>query len=403
MIESVVAHLQDGELKRGEIDWEKLTLYVREAVGVLKPDASPGLPLMELYRTNAEVIAAEGTEYLVAVVIERFRRLAEMAESLIGEKADAMELVRLGCVDPVRLFVKNELHTRLKVAQGRMRLICSVSVIDQIVERVLTTEVHKREINGWHWGLTKPGMGLHNEGLAGLMAHFKTMSLPAGTDVTAWDWGVCYWLLMLMASIRSWQYGCGLREERTHTTLWERRMHCLCFSVFVLSDGTRWAQLNGGVMKSGSFWTSAINSWARVVVAFIVATLLGAHRRDAAAMGDDCVEDIKGVSEPVVENVMREYKKLGINIKVMEVGEEFEFCSYRFNTATGCTMPVRPWKLVAAFLYNWPPSLQYMDRRSALSWELRHSPVRVEALEFLDKIAMKLFSAGDAFTRPSLL
>lgn len=371
------------------IDWAKLEKLVREAVAVLKPDASPGLPLMERYRTNAEVIEAEGTEYLVAVAIERLRRLAEMPEHLIGEEGNAMELVLLGLVDPVRLFVKNELHTRVKVAQGRMRLICSVSVVDQIVERVLCAQIHQKEISSWRWGLTKPGMGLNDSGLAELLAHFREMKRPAGTDAQAWDWGVAYWLLMLLASIRSWQYGCGLRESRSHSTLWERRMHCLCFSVFVLSDGTRWAQQIGGVMKSGSYWTSAVNSWCRIVVAFLVALILGSTQRDAAAMGDDCVEDTGGISEPVKESVMREYKKLGITIKVCEIGEEFEFCSYKFNTATGSTVPVRPWKLVAAFLHTMPREAMYMERRHALAWELRHSPEKAEALEFLDKIAVE--------------
>lgn len=388
VIKAVTDHLTRGELMRAEMRWEKLPELVLEAVRALKPDASPGLPLMEVYRTNYDVLEGEGEEYLVGVVLERMRRLSELPEELIHEGGDSMELVRLGCVDAVRMFVKNELHTAIKVLQERMRLIASVSVVDQIVERVLTSHLHKKEISDWRWGLVKPGMGLHDAGLAALAAHFGVMRRPAGTDARAWDWGVFYWLLMLAASLRSWQFGCGLRSERTYTTMWERRMHCLSLSVLVLSDGARYSEDYGGIMKSGSFWTSAINSWIRVVVAFLVALALQSERWDACAMGDDCVEDTGGVADPVVESVIREYRKLGVSIKEMEVGNEFEFCSYRFNLAAEKYQPARPWKLAAAFVYTWPCPGEYQSRRGDLSWELRHSPVKAEVMAVIDEVAI---------------
>lgn len=400
-VRKVLEVLVERETVGAGIDWTKAAWHTWNAVAALKKTSSPGAPLMETYQTNADLIEGEGVEFLVAVVLERLRRLSQMDEELMRDDVDPMLLVRLGLCDPVRVMVKNELHTRLKINQGRMRLICCVSVIDQLVERVLTAQVQKKETAEWQWSLVKPGMGLHDVGLATLMQHFKGMKVPAGTDAKGWDWGVAYWLLMAFASLRSAQYGCGLRHTRTYTTMWERRAQCIASTVFVLSNGERYAQIMAMIMLSGSYWTSSGNSWMRVICAFLVSWVLGLARTDAAAMGDDCVEDILGCPTPQAETLTREYAKLGVAIKAVEFGNEFEFCSYRFDLLAETAAPAHPWKLAANFLYHWPTPTQMEERRRDLTYELRHSVDRDDIMNFLRHVEWLMLERTAQFARES--
>eukprot|EP00971_Amphidinium_carterae_P336126 6472315-Amphidinium_carterae.1 len=67
--------------------------------------------------------------------------------------------VRLGLVDPRRLFVKNELHTQEKADQGRWRIIWAVSAVDQIFEGLFTKE-HNQAVAGSYFKQTWTQSGL---------------------------------------------------------------------------------------------------------------------------------------------------------------------------------------------------------------------------------------------------
>lgn len=381
--------------------WGEKTLgaEIRYAIGMLNPSSSPGLPLMVDYDSNKKLIEGEGVEYVVAVVRERLERIS-MAPDSIFEGHDGAEMLRAGLRDPVRMFVKNELHSEQKIAEGRMRLIMSVSVIDQLCERVVFGLVNSMEIYRHSTLPVKPGMGLHDQGLRDLRAHMARMSTLLSSDMSGWDWNVKLWTLLAVACLRAVQFGevpksfgfGGLR-----LTLSERMTHLLANAIVVASDGRAFRQKIPGVMKSGSYVTSSFNSWARLMLAMIARLRAGFTTWDGMAMGDDCIELCTLGSE---EKIAAVYKALGYMLKAMEIstpsnGVPAEFCSYYFHpwkatdtNLCGVVWPVHPWKMAANFLYRWPVQSTFEIRLDALRYELRHSQEREAILSLIHRVSL---------------
>lgn len=341
------------------------------AVDSLKMDASPGMPFMQQAPTNAKLLQFYGREWLASLVVERMLRI-QAAPVEAFETWSAVELVRAGLVDPVRVFVKNELHSSEKVMQGRYRLISSISVVDQCVERVLCSPQNNNEIEAWRSLFSKPGLGLNDDGLEELRKCFLSMKKPTGSDVSGFDWSVPQWLLDVDAEVRSRLAGGG--------DLWQRRARLLGLSLFVLSDGTVFEQIIRGIQKSGSYNTSSTNSRIRVALSALVSNF---EVGSVAAMGDDCVEDTSWMGVDSAWSLVDAYAEYGFRVKEVQIGNldgYVEFCAYRFwlsddpyvNVEEIRFEPVRADKMVATFCATWPPPEQFDMRFEALGYELRH-------------------------------
>lgn len=352
------------------------------AVSNLKMDASPGMPYMQQAQTNADLLKFYGAEWLASLVVERVL-LIQGAPREAFETWTAAELVEAGLVDPVRVFVKNELHSAEKVQQGRYRLISSISVVDQCVERVLCSPQNNLEIDSWKSLFSKPGLGLHDEGLQELGACFGSMKNPTGSDISGFDWSVPQWLLDVDAEVRSRLAGGG--------DLWQRRARLLGLSLFVLSDGSVYEQVVRGIQKSGSYNTSSTNSRIRVALAALVSDF---EVGSVAAMGDDCVEDtswcVSGSSFAFVDA----YARYGFKVKEVQFGKEdgyVDFCAYRFwltddwrNVSDVRFEPLRVDKMLGTFCYTWPTAAQFDMRLVALEHELRHCASSSPLLDILE-------------------
>jgi len=281
-------------------------------------DSKPGVPYARNVADNAQFIKEE-RDMIIELVIDRLERLA-----LSDLTAKPVDLVKMGMCDPVRLFVKDEPHSKRKRLENRWRLISGVSLIDQLVERLLFSGQNKLEIATWMTHPSAPGLGLSDDNqLRELYLRVKGLigsGRAAEADVTGFDWSVKAWELMLDAEIR-----CDLMSASALTRrLIMNRVHCLCNTVYSLPSGKMLAQTIPGVQLSGSFNTSSTNSRIRVMIAFAIGALW------AIAMGDDCVEDF-------VEGAEAKYAKLGHPIKMYNersASSGFEFCSQLF-TETG--------------------------------------------------------------------
>jgi hypothetical protein len=347
------------------------------AMDNIKRKASPGFPLMYQYATNEEALRNMGRGTIRDLVLERLNRIAAAPTEAFTEWS-AMELCEAGLCDPIRVFVKSEMHSQRKMDSGKMRLIMSVSLVDQLVERVLYQLQNNAEIDDWESCPSKPGMGLNDEGLSVLHQNFQRMAAALGTDVGGYDWGITQVFLDSEASYRNGQVGAPLYSD----TMCARRVRLLGLSVLVFGDGTVVQQIVRGVQKSGSYNTSAGNSHIRVVVD----KLIGGPTTKVCAMGDDCVGDL---DIPPGE-LTRQYARYGLDVRVMDRYDsgKMEFCAYRFTPDS--VEPVRPVKMLSAFLYNWPPEECYEDRVEALKYELRHSPVQSEILDVLYAVHAEL-------------
>lgn len=275
-------------------------------------------------------------------VWERLGMLADASHDY--SKLSASQLVEAGLTDPVKVFVKNELHSAEKVAQGRMRLISVLSTTDQIIERVLHSCQNHEEIAQWEDVPSKPGMGLDDPSLETLRAEIMGFGNPVDTDISGWDWGVPGWLMNAEMELRVRLAGCTPND--TYHFLAMNRMLCLTLSVMVLSDGTVWEQIYRGIQKSGSYCTSSGNSRMRVLLAYMA----GASK--AIAMGDDCVEEFSSRAQEFYSQhvLIKGY------VPAWEKGGLIEFCSVMFNIFTKgkAFTPTREERQLAGLLWKTP-------------------------------------------------
>lgn len=236
------------------------------------------------------------------------------------ERMSAEELVRKGFCDVVRLFVKNEPHSEAKVRSRRFRLISSVSLVDQVVERVLFSIQNNHEIANWKTIPSKPGIGLDTDdqiaAIWNSVVGYLSKGQLAQSDVTGWDFAVKGWLLDAEAVMRVRLANCPI--DSPFGVAVRARYVCMKRKVFYLSDGRMLAQRVDGIQPSGSYTTGSSNSRERVLVSRIV----GASW--AIAMGDDCLEKF-------LSHASERYAAIGFPLKDYRLCvDKFEFCSHEF-------------------------------------------------------------------------
>lgn len=375
---------------------------VVDAIRDVKMDASPGYPFMHYGTTNEVVMNCLGNTYLANLVLARLEAIGEEPLATFFDSTP-LQLVQKGLCDPIRLFVKDELHSVEKTNQGRMRLIMSVSLVDQVVERVLYRRLNKAEILSHRALMSKPGMGLSPRGILDLEDFFTRMQNPVSTDISGYDWSVPQWLIDAEMDYRHLM----ARRQYGSDSLMFRRGRLLGFSVLVLSDGTCYQQLVRGIVKSGSYITSSGNSHQRGILAIMVGMMsapsLIVSARDAPeqvpihmAMGDDCVEDWIGT-----QCIRSLYQKLGFKVKEVVTGmvdQRVEFCSYQFllDGSPGHWVVLErrlchPWKIVGNYFYRTGLTAEDRSTREMRWWDLeytlRHEPeVLRQAAELYVKV-----------------
>lgn len=311
-------------------DWWNVTNdELEEVCRDLNMDASPGLPLACHFSDKAACLGA-AKSLIFDVVRERLRLL--LSTTVDDTSGDALDYVEAGLCDPVRLFVKREPHTHVKAVERRWRLISSVSIVDEIIDRLIFGWSSRIEIANYDKLPYKPGISFNEEGATKLGK--RLVSLTKGgklvaTDVSGWDWGVKgaqmdgyarYEQLRFLAIARHF----GLSEIiiREQLTLIWNRVRVMQLKIFVASDGTAVMQEIPGVVPSGDYKTSKMNSYMRVAAG------VAAGAAFVEAMGDDALEDLGENLEGRQEN----YLKLGIRIKDFRVYscEQFCFCSHQY-------------------------------------------------------------------------
>jgi hypothetical protein len=342
-------------------------------------DSSPGIPYSRLGRTNKDVLEDGSSRgVVVGAIVERLR-LFMRTDAQVVRNLTAEEKVQQGFCDPVKIFIKQEPHKVQKIKDGKWRIISNVSIVDQVIERILYRAQNKLEISRWTTTPSKPGMGLHDEGLEQLysevQAQIRAGFRVAGSDISGWDWAVVGWMLFWDAEAR-----CVLAGAGCDSLFWKltyARTSCLALKVFQLSDGQLWAQTVEGVQASGSYNTSSTNSRIRVMMSWLLNVVW------TIAMGDDNLETVLDSGE------VPEYDSLGLPLKEYVISEDgtFEFCSMIFP-ASRKAYPVRPERLLYRYLSN---SLSVRNERhelrAQLAMELRHSPRKDEFLNLVDSIA----------------
>lgn len=304
------------------------------------------------------------------------------------------ELVEAGVCDVVKLFIKTEPHKRDKLDTGRYRLISNVSVVDQLIERLLNAPLNRCEIDNWQDIPSKPGIGFDVRSQLNVKLWLSKRA-DCGhkvyeSDVSGFDWSVHGEWLLWDAYYRGQAYLSESAEALAFVrSALQLRAHCICAKVFLCSDGML-VDLPScyGVQASGSYNTSSTNSRVRVAMrclldimagdtlAWCVPQFLKPARCEIVpfsvgrycpviAMGDDALES-DGLCFYAHTNP---YDQLGIKTTVtgrpVLQDTEFEFCSYIWCARRG----------VSAYPVNWAKSLMRLTGGPRDDLELRCSAV----------------------------
>lgn len=321
---------------------------VLEEIKFTNPDSGPGLPWNAMAASKGELLKNH-KELFVDAVMDRIDLLA--SRDLRGLRAQ--ELVQGGFCDPVRIFVKNEPHKVEKLRDGRVRLICSVSAVDEVVEKLLFGIQNSAESDRYDTIPSQPGNGFSTDDQVLKFIERIGSGEVAETDMSGYDWSLQEWMLELDLVRR-------LRLAEGSSGIFKRiaanRVYCLINAVLASSDGNMFVVKIPGIQLSGSNNTSSTNSAIR----WMCAMLIGAGW--AVAMGDDALEDPQ-------DDIPAKYKRLGLNVKFVRVAKaDFEFCSKRFRD--GQAEPLG-W---AKSLYNLLGQKWKVGLQEAFELEYRHSP-----------------------------
>lgn len=325
--------------------------------------ATPGIPLCALAPTNDKLFA-QHRDLVLQSVKQRLLLLSCISIAAI-KKMSPSQMVQYGLCDPVRLFVKNEPHNKDKIASKRFRLISSISIVDQIVERVLHTSQNEMEILRWRDIPSKPGASMCKDSDVVDFARevFQHEDL-VDIDISGFDWSVQEWELFLDASIRC---DCALNAPQEWEQAVLNRVVCLSRAVFVFADGECVEQLEGGVQKSGSFNTASTNSRIKVCIGYYIGS------RYVVAYGDDAVEKR-------VDGAVERYAELGHTVKSYQsCGDEITFCSSLIRR-DGSWEPVTWSKTFYRFLCQKDVSRELWEQ---FLYTLRHSPHLGRIRDFL--------------------
>lgn len=329
--------------------------------------SSPGYPYMLRSTNNGLLFGFDGVkpnpekmDYVWNIVKSR----------LAGEDAD-----------PIRLFVKQEPHTRKKLDLERFRLISSVSVVDQIVDHMLFADMNDALLANWSDQPSKPGWSPFGGG----WRHMPASSVWTATDSSAWDWTVQPWLLEMCLQLRLRL--CKNPSEQWRELAYARYKQLFLQPVFITSGGLKLKQLKPGVMKSGCVNTIADNSLMQVLLHVRVCLTIGQPVTWLYTMGDDKLQEPMGKE--------KEYMELLSQFCILkQIQRKNEFAGFEFiHTRQGCMIePVHKGKHAYNLLHAIDANLEQMGQSYSLNYHRSKHSGWIDDL--FTQMGVKLFSRG---------
>ncbi|QKI29238.1 hypothetical protein 2 [Amygdalus persica sobemo-like virus] len=278
----------------------------RALINGINWEASPGLGAFQTYGTNKQALGWDGFRCTEEANYERLKYLVSLRLQAL-EEGGRGECVCSGscgaCPTDIKIFVKMEPHKDQKIKEGRQRLISSLSLVDQVVDRCLFQTWQKTEIANCMQLAGKSGWSPMPEGFSQLMALGDKV---LATDCSAFDWTYPAWLVDLTLTLRLAQTrGVSPQYERAVRARWKEVLGTDC--MLRLPSGRVYRQVRPGIMKSGWLLTISGNSMAQELI-----TLLGMRRARPSqplgklwSMGDDVLMQWDGSDSRDLETAIR--------------------------------------------------------------------------------------------------
>lgn len=265
----------------------------------------------------------EEADMIVQVATERFMGIRETALNQDYQDRDGMWFVESGLVDPVNPFVKKEPHPERKFLDGSFRIICGVSLIDQIIDRLLFDNFAKVCKRLYPSLAATIGLGFHDDGIKTLVEMMEvrlgTSNERVSSDVEGFEKGSAE-PVQIPVIEAFFARATNRRAHKPWLLMMLLRLRTLSKSVFAVNNQLI-QKIVDGQQISGTFWTSYLNSFVRIYLAF------NAKSENVAANGDDANE-LTHLDDVAM---IQAYKALNVNLRdVQRYDGTFEFCSHRY-------------------------------------------------------------------------
>jgi hypothetical protein len=275
----------------------------------------PGYPANLLGPTKGDVID-NYLPFLVQAVIARII----MLELVASRCKTPMQLYVAFCADFCGVSIKSEVIKIDKLG----RIIVSNSMVQSVVEALLYDPFNETFKNACFETYSAIGVGFSKSDSE--LLHLTWPKRKASSDVPTFDGTKTPEESALTAVAVCASY--GLRTEGRHARI--RRMiggleWAYCNKIFVLSDGTLFAQTKPGTMASGRNQTSNFNTMDRSRRSYAVSLYIQMIEGDCdpsnTSAGDDNVEGDHESRESV-------YQHLGFPLRDYEASDNPSFCSH---------------------------------------------------------------------------
>lgn len=320
----------DGAARRLVEDFPQLSFLLGkldegeylEALADVDMNSIPGYPLCQYGVTNGDVLEADG---FGNVSIERAKMLFQFVSARWEALKEAPD------IDPIVVFPKLEPHTKKKIAENRIRLIFGVSLVDNMVYRMLFRRLSVALMD-WKSLPSKLGWAPQCGGFRSLRYLLAGKSRSyVSVDKSSWDWTVNEVIVDLLLSFVKY-------AAVGDTTVAINAVKSMFGPVLLKLDlrGGNVRKISTGVMPSGCYLTLAFNTLSQLLVHNLVTSILDVSMDYPLAVGDDTVH-----IGYVHEDYFSWWEKLGMTIKmaIPSVGH-FEFVGHRLDIDEGTITPV---------------------------------------------------------------
>lgn len=280
----------------GQIDWT----------------STPGYPYNKYGTTNRELFKFDGLnidetrfEMIYGAVELRWRQL------LIEPEAD-----------PINLFIKREPHKIKKLTDQAYRIIHGVSIIDNLIARLLYGKLFDNMIANWMTLPSKIGWTPGQGGYKLLAAKYKRTMYA---DKSAWDWTMQPWCVNLLIDLMT-----NLGPDDSLFRIRSRNHLIAIFGIGAkfTADGVVFSQTVQGIMKSGYLGTIGFNSMLQTALHVLAKIRLG---QEPAPYPDSVGDDTIQHPEMEPETYVRTLEKGGCVVKEYGFSEGVDFVGHTFN------------------------------------------------------------------------
>lgn len=342
--------------------------------------ATPGFPLSQWGSTNKDVFRWDG----IRVDEERLRMVYE-AVILRLRELDSEPVS-----DLINLFIKDEPHKRTKVVNKAWRMIFGISLVDNLVCRILLGDLMETAVQRWAQTPSKVGWAPSGAGFTWMVRAFGGRQVLMA-DKSSWDNTVQPWMVKLLVTFYQRMYPDAGNS-------WRRLVENHILSLFGWNTRIKVGDLilqqqQEGILKSGWYLTILSNSVLQFAVHALACKRLKLDPHDGVffAMGDDTVQDLPNCD---LAAYLEQLTLTGCLVKEHKVSRSIEFAGHVMTRTASTPVygPKHAWLLSRLnpdvadetlqsylYLYTFHADMQELIRPCLLA----RDPARVPSRELL--------------------